>query len=95
MPYIVKAPLVVAKTAAGYVHIYEGAPLPENVDDEQLEQLKAAKMVTEGSSRTVDGAPPKNASKEEWVDFAVANGADPDEAGNLSKNDLIAQYGSQ
>lgn len=53
MAYIVKSPLVVAKTDAGYVHIYEGGVLPDNIDDDQLKQLLAQEMVAD------DGEKPK------------------------------------
>jgi hypothetical protein len=37
-----------------------------------------------------DGPPAKNASKAEWVDYAVSQGADRDAAEDATKDDLIA-----
>lgn len=53
MAYIVKSPLVVAKTDDGYVHIYQGGVLPDGVDEEQLKQLVETEMVVD------DGEKPK------------------------------------
>lgn len=41
-----------------------------------------------------DGPPPKAASKEAWVDFAVAQGADRAEAEDSTKAELIERYGA-
>lgn len=38
--------------------------------------------------------PPQNASKENWVSFAVSRGADPDEAEAMTKAALIETFGS-
>lgn len=38
-------------------------------------------------------APAKSASKGEWVDYAVAQGADRDEAEAATKDDLVDRYG--
>lgn len=40
-----------------------------------------------------DGAPAKSALKEEWVEYAVSQGADREEAESSTKDDLIATYG--
>lgn len=40
-----------------------------------------------------DGVPNKSASKGDWVDYAVSQGADEDEAEAATKDDLIATYG--
>lgn len=37
--------------------------------------------------------PARSAPKQEWVDHAVAQGADPAEADAASKDDLIGTYG--
>lgn len=39
--------------------------------------------------------PAKAAATSAWVDYAVAQGADPDEAQKLDKKDLIARYGAE
>lgn len=40
-------------------------------------------------------APPKNAPKVAWVDYAVSQGADPEEAEAANRADLIAEYGTE
>lgn len=40
-----------------------------------------------------DGAPAKSASKQDWVDYAVSQGADKDEAEGKTKDELQAEYG--
>lgn len=53
--YQVTARLVVAHLEAGsYVHVYEGGVLPDDVDEAQLEQLLAQKMVAEVADEVVD-----------------------------------------
>ncbi|MGW0933321.1 hypothetical protein [Streptomyces sp. NPDC002644] len=37
--------------------------------------------------------PARSASKAEWVAYAVASGADQDDAEKLTKDELITQYG--
>jgi hypothetical protein len=38
-------------------------------------------------------APPGNASKAAWVDYAVSQGADRDEAEGYTRDELVARYG--
>jgi hypothetical protein len=38
-------------------------------------------------------APPKSATKGEWVDFAVSQGAEREEAEGYTKQDLVEIYG--
>ena len=40
-----------------------------------------------------DGRPNKSANKPEWVAWAVANGADQEQASEMTKDDLIEKYG--
>lgn len=55
MGYVVKAPLVQARTGDGsFVHVYEGGFLPDDQDEAQLEQLIAADMVEEADEPTDD-----------------------------------------
>jgi hypothetical protein len=39
--------------------------------------------------------PAKSASKGDWVDFAVSQGADREEADAKTKDELIAEYGGE
>jgi hypothetical protein len=43
----------------------------------------------------VPSEPKSYASKPEWVKYAIARGADEDTANGMSKNDLVALYGSR
>lgn len=72
-------------------------PLPEPIADRLAKGL--LKRVNEdGSPYTSqappDKAPPQAAPKAEWIGWAVANGADPEDAEALTKADLIDQYGA-
>lgn len=40
-----------------------------------------------------DGRPAKSASKAEWVDYAVSQGANQDDADGMTKAELQEQYG--
>jgi len=40
-----------------------------------------------------DAVPKRNASKQEWVDYAVAQGADPELASAMTKTELVETYG--
>lgn len=52
--------------------------------------VQAGKQAAEESSES--GVPAKSASKPEWVDYAVAQGADRDEADGLTKAELQERY---
>lgn len=45
--------------------------------------------------RDPDDPPAKSANKPDWVDYAVAQGADRDEAEKLTKDELIETYGQE
>ena len=63
----------------------------------------AARIVVENETTdttpepvSVEPTPPaKNASNVAWVEYAIACGADPDEAASTSRADLIATYSPQ
>lgn len=40
-----------------------------------------------------EGPPARSASKPEWVDYAVSEGVDRDDAESMTKDDLIARFG--
>lgn len=97
MSYKVTAPLVLAKDQDGHTHHrYEGAVI-HWLNDEQAEHLVAEGMVEEvdgGEDVEEAGPPAKSAPKQDWVDYAVdVHGADADEAGELTKQELIDEYG--
>jgi hypothetical protein len=107
MTYVVKAQLVQAKLDhGGYVHLYQGAPLPDNMDPEQLEQLIETDMVgdpdapaEEPEESQAPGAPKGNASREEWAAYASSKGASSDETkpveeGGLKQAELREKYGN-
>jgi hypothetical protein len=63
-----------------------GVERPLLLDETRAEQL--------GYSEHVDATTPKrNASKQEWVDYAVQQGADPESAASSTKSELVAEYG--
>lgn len=65
----------------GYVELVEqGEPARESTPEPQGEPP---------AEPTGEARPGQNAPKSEWVDFAVAQGVDRDEADSLTKADLI------
>lgn len=100
--YNVTSPLVIAKLQGGtYVHLYEGAPLPEDVDADQLKQLVDQKMVAEADTAPVDdpaddpgggGKPAGNASLEKWQEYARSQGASDADLDGVSRDDLRDRY---
>ena len=56
---------------------------------EVVEQPKTRKP----ADPTEDGPPSKSANKGEWVEYALARGADPDVVNDLTIAQLIDQYG--
>ncbi len=48
----------------------------------------------DGDEDEAEGPPPHAALKEEWVDYAVEQGADREEAEAMTKADLIEEYGA-
>jgi hypothetical protein len=77
-------------------------PLPEPIA-ERLEKGLLRRVNEDGTPYTgaaepdvptvPDKVPAKADPKPAWVGWAVANGADPETAEGLTKNDLIEQYG--
>ncbi|MFE5628473.1 hypothetical protein [Streptomyces sp. NPDC056543] len=59
----------------------DGTPYDEQADD--------------GVPTLPTEAPAKNAPKADWVGWAVANGADPEDAEGSTKGDLIELYGGE
>lgn len=62
-----------------------------NQADLDLTPAEKAAQADEGEDES--SAPNSSASKAEWVDHAVANGADRDEAESMTKDDLRSTYG--
>lgn len=96
MSYKVVAPLVLAKDEEGHVHhVYEGGVISW-LSDEQAEHFLEAGLVEETSSGSVDsnddGPPAKSAPKDEWVDYAVADGYDRDEVEAMTKAEIQALF---
>ncbi|HEY9354603.1 MAG TPA: hypothetical protein VIP28_15180 [Nocardioides sp.] len=105
--YVVSGALATVKDAAGALHYrYQGAPLPEGIDEEQLERLvslgliekvkapKAAPAPKAPPAPTAPAKPAANASKEAWVDYAVAQGVDKAEADKLPRDQLAEKFAS-
>lgn len=82
--------------------IHMDLPLPEHMADKVTKGL-LVRINEDGSPYTGDAedsahgaAPVKpsvNAAKAEWVGWAVANGADVDDAEAMTKQDLVDTYG--
>lgn len=61
----------------------DAAPVPEPGEPDE-----------EAAEEAGDDRPAGNASKADWVAYAVTQGADPDEAEGLSRDELREQYGA-
>jgi hypothetical protein len=48
----------------------------------------------DGGGDSTDGKPGGNASREEWLEYALAHGVTEDEAADLSRNDLRDRFAS-
>jgi hypothetical protein len=96
MTYTVTAPLVLAVDRDGHTHhVYQGGEI-DWLSKEQKEHFLSEKLVVEGSGdgdSDEDGPPAKAAPKADWVDYAVAQGADAEEAESLTKQELVDLYG--
>lgn len=62
-----------------------------DVSDDKARALGSAFGPVGGASTS--DTPAQSANKAEWVDYAVTNGADRDEAENMTKAELQAQFG--
>lgn len=103
MSYKVVAPLVLAKDREGKTHhrytdeVIEWLPPDQAahfVDTGLVVKVGAQSPVPDASGG--DGAPEKPkqvAPKADWVDYAVSEGLDRDEAEAMTKAELIEQYG--
>lgn len=97
MPYKVIAPLVVAKQADGTnVHIYQGAPLPDSVDETEAARLLEGGFVEEIVTETPDESDdsgvevPEGDPSEDWSNkqldaYAAAKGIDIKAAKNKAE----------
>lgn len=62
-----------------------------DVPARRAEVLRSRGYINIGESPS--DVPAQSAPKGEWVDYAVAQGADRDEADDMTKADLVEQYG--
>lgn len=81
----------------GGIHAMD-LPLPEPIQ-ERLTKGMLQRVNEDGSpyrepEPTEPTEPAKTASKAEWVGWAVANGATPEDADGMTKADLIELYGT-
>lgn len=65
----------------------DGEPVVATTDDEVAE--------TEPDEPEDDGPPTHSAAKADWLAWAIAQGADPDEAAAATKAELIDTYGGE
>ena len=72
-------------------------PVPDDPGEQQAKETEVAQRVlVEGEPATVatgQSRPPQSANKAAWVEWAVSQGADRDEAEDATKQDLIDAYG--
>lgn len=69
--------------------------LQQDAPGYQTEYVEGGEVETAGDEAAdEDGAPNKSATKGEWVDYAVKQGMDRDEAEEATKDDLIEKYGN-
>ncbi|MET9954215.1 hypothetical protein ABZ135_22065 [Streptomyces sp. NPDC006339] len=85
----------------GGVHAMD-LPLPEPIADRLTKGLLRrvnedgtpyVEQADDSVPATPTEAPAKNAPKAEWVGWAVAQGADPEDAEGMTKADLVELYG--
>lgn len=92
MAYLVTAPLVSVKDAAGkYTYFYEGATVPDGFDKANLEVLAEAGLVKEvvpESDEAPDGDPSDAWTVKQLKAYADAKGIDLGDA--KSKGDVLA-----
>lgn len=96
--YIVAAPLVVIRDAAGLDrYLYRGAVVPSDVDKEHQALLVDAGMLAKVEQATQpvqnDGPPARSANKSEWEAYARSQGATDADLEGKSKDDLVDTYG--
>lgn len=60
--------------------------------DQRAEDGSSAEDGGSGEAKS-GGAPAKSASKADWVDYAVSQGATDDEASDMTKDELVELYG--
>ena len=70
----------------------QGSAIPVAVKDADVE-TRAAESPAEPPEDAAPGRPAQNAPKAAWVAYAAAYGMAEDEAGGMSKADLIAALG--
>ena len=68
-------------------------PEPDEAVAEPAEQAEQDTVTTEAPESS--GRPAQNDSKSAWVDWAVTQGADRDEAEALTKAELVEFYGKE
>jgi hypothetical protein len=102
----VMVPAQTPEEVAAQVRNIPGHPDQSHDIDEQMEEaaefdgdsLDASELDSDADADDEDdepdASPARNASTQEWVDFAVANGADEDEAAGMTRAELIEKYGA-
>lgn len=71
-------------------------PGPVHVDNAAAQEISETAATVEQHDLAGEvERPTKSANKPEWVAYAISQGADPEEAGNTNKDDLIDTYGGE
>jgi hypothetical protein len=90
MAHVATAPLVIAKNdEGGDVYVYQGGVLPPDQDEAWLAQMVAEGLVAEVSDEAEAATrPARNAGRDPWLAYALANGVPEEEASGLSRDEL-------
>jgi len=99
MAYRVRSALVCAPDPAGKIRYhYQGAVIPWLSDDRAAHLLRLGMVEQTGTDFTPEtdagyGVKPKRtATQAVWAEYAVSQGADPDEAKGLTRDELVELY---
>ncbi len=100
--YIGKAALTVVrqKSTGSRIYVYAGQPVGGDVDPSEIYRLEAEGFIEaieipetiedfDLGDDAGDGPPAETANKPEWVEYAVRQGYDRDEAEKATKPELI------
>ena len=75
-----------------------GTPVPGETPNEPLAEpavrVERAKQAVKAQSKQGGGQPSVGSRKEDWVDYAVSQGADRGQAEAATKEELIEKYGA-
>lgn len=99
--YVSAEPLTMVRVGSGeavtMAYVFEGAPVPEGADPDDVKRLVDEGFLVEqevADSGDEDGPPAKSASKGDWEAYARSQGASDEDLDGQTKDDLIETYGA-